>query len=251
MKANVQKKSFILFADFMTAICTLSDEQAGKLFKLIFLYVNDMDLPQIEDSGIGAMFEMFRALIDREREKWEERCRKNRENSHRRKCYGDNGLLDAGRHPPISNDSNGEQGISNVILSDNDSDIDSEGMETIVSMKPVIDERYPFDTIWKLYGKPVGDVKTIREKWNNLPETDKAAIFDYVPCYVASRPEVKYRKNFENFLSQRVWETEPLTQYSHGNRTNFESDATRRQVAIKNTSELVQEILGDDTQSVV
>ena len=33
---KVQKKSFVLFADFMSAICALSDEQAGKLFKLIF-----------------------------------------------------------------------------------------------------------------------------------------------------------------------------------------------------------------------
>ena len=46
MKEKKQKKSFVLFADFMPAIFALSDEQAGKLFKLIFLYANDMDLPQ-------------------------------------------------------------------------------------------------------------------------------------------------------------------------------------------------------------
>lgn len=247
---KVQKKSFVLFADFMSAICALSDEQAGKLFKQIFLYVNGKELPLIEDTGIGAVFEMFRALIDRESAKWEERCRKNRENSHKRKCYGDKSLLDAGMHPPTSIDNNGKQRIPNVILNDNDSDIVSEGLKTTVSMKPFIEERYPFDTIWELYGKPVGDVKTIREKWNLLSDADKAAIFDFVPCYVASRPEVKYRKNFENFLSQRVWETEPLAHYNYGINKNIESDASRRQSAIQNTSELVQEILGEDTQPV-
>ena len=251
MKEKKQKKSFVLFADFMPAIFALSDEQAGKLFKLIFLYANDMDLPQIEDNGIKAMFEMLRALIDRENEKWEERCRKNRENSHKRKCYGADSIPDIGRHPPASIDNNGGQQIPDVILNDNDSDNENEGLETSVSMKPVIGRNYSFDTIWELYGKPIGDAKALREKWNLLPEVDKAAIYDYVPRYVASRPEVRYRKNFENFLSQRVWETEPLSQFSNGNRTNIESDAARRQSAIQNTSELVREILADDNQPVV
>lgn len=251
MKEKKQKKSFVLFADFMPAIFALSDEQAGKLFKLIFLYANDMDLPQIEDNGIKAMFEMLRTLIDRENEKWEERCRKNRENSHKRKCYGADSIPEIGRHPPESIDNNGGQQIPDVILNDNDSDNENEGLETSVSMKPVIGRNYPFDTIWELYGKPIGDAKALSEKWNLLPEVDKAAIYDYVPRYVASRPEVRYRKNFENFLSQRVWETEPLSQFSNGNRTNIESDAARRQSAIQNTSELVREILADDNQPVV
>lgn len=251
MKEKKQKKSFVLFADFMPAIFALSDEQAGKLFKLIFLYANDMDLPQIEDNGIKAMFEMLRTLIDRENEKWEERCRKNRENSHKRKCYGADSIPEIGRHPPASIENNGGQQIPDVILNDNDSDNEIEGLETSVSMKPVIGRNYPFDTIWELYGKPIGDAKALREKWNLLPEVDKAAIYDYVPRYVASRPEVRYRKNFENFLSQRVWETEPLSQFSNGNRTNIESDAARRQSAIQNTSELVREILADDNQPVV
>ena len=244
--AEIRKSSFILFADFMAAVLALADEQAGKLFKLIFLYVNGMDSPKPEDPAVAAMFEMFRVQIDRENEKWEERCRKNRENSHKRKCYGADSIPEIGRHPPASIDNNGGQQIPDVILNDNDSDNENEGLETSVSMKPVIGRNYPFDTIWELYGKPIGDVKTLREKWNLLPEVDKAAIYDYVPRYVASRPEVRYRKNFENFLSQRVWETEPLTQFSNENRTNIESDAARRQSAIQNASELVREILADD-----
>jgi hypothetical protein len=245
--AEIRKSSFILFADFMAAVLALADEQAGKLFKLIFLYVNGMDSPKPEDPAVAAMFEMFRVQIDRENEKWEERCRKNRENSHKRKCYGADGIPDEGKHPPASIDNNGKQQMPDVILNDNE----NEGLETSVSMKPVIGRNYPFDTIWELYGKPIGDVKTLREKWNLLSEVDKAAIYDYVPRYVASRPEVRYRKNFENFLSQRVWETEPLTQFSNENRTNNESDAARRQSAIQNTSELVREMLAEDNLPVV
>lgn len=260
MATNQKKKSFVLFADFVTAVSVLTDEQAGRLFKQIYAYVNDLEVSKSQDPAIAAMFEMFRTQIDREAEKWAEKCRRNKEFSHMRKCYARKVSADAGRHPPVSDDNSGHPTTSDVILnendSDNDSDIvndsdnvsDSEGLETVVSMKPKEDERYPFDEIWKMYGKPVGNVSTLREKWNLLSEADKAAIFEYVPGYVASRPEVRYRRNFENFLSLRVWENEPLTNDSYGNETSHQPNASRRQSAVQDASGLMQEYLGDEEQ---
>ena len=49
MDAKLKKKSFVLFADFVTAVSVLTDEQAGKLFKLIFAYVNDMEISKSQD----------------------------------------------------------------------------------------------------------------------------------------------------------------------------------------------------------
>lgn len=252
MKEKKQKKSFVLFADFMPAIFALSDEQAGKLFKLIFLYANDMDLPQIEDNGIKAMFEMLRTLIDRENEKWEERCRKNRENSHKRKCYGADSIPDIGRHPPASIDNNGGQQIPDVILNDNDSDnvCDSEPLSTSITKNTLTDNQYSFDGIWKLYGKFVGDEAFLRKRWELLSDVDKAAIYEYVPGYVASRPMVMFRKNFENFLSQRVWENEPLNYRNYGNQARQEPNATRSQSVMQDAAELIQELLGDDSHSI-
>ncbi len=238
--AEIRKSSFILFADFMAAVLALADEQAGKLFKLIFLYVNGMDSPKPEDPAVAAMFEMFRVQIDRENERWTEKCRRNTEASHKRRCYTTAKSKSEKGHPPISDD------ILNDNDNVNDSENDSEGLETVVSMKPITDERYSFDAIWNLYGKPVGDMKTIREKWEQLPDTDKAAVFDYVPKYVASRPDVKYRKNFDNFLSLRVWENEPLANHNYGNQQNNGSDTARRMSAVHNSTELLQEFLGGD-----
>ena len=113
-------------------------------------------------------------------------------------------------------------------------------------MKPKADERYTFDEIWRMYGKPYGNVSTLREKWNLLSEADKAAIFEYVPRYVASRPEVRYRRNFENFLSLRVWENEPLTYDSHGNETSHQPNASRRQSAVQDAAGLMREYLDDE-----
>jgi hypothetical protein len=258
MKENKAKKSFILFADFMTAVSVLTDEQAGRLFKQIFAYVNDNDCSKIDDPAIAAMFEIFRTQIDREAEKWAEKCRRNKEYSHMRKCYARKVSADVGRHPPVSDDNLGHPPASDDILNDNDSDndsdndnvnaSDSEGLETVVSMKPKADERYTFDEIWRMYGKNVGNVSTLREKWNLLSEADKAAIFEYVPGYVASRPEVRYRRNFENFLSLRVWENEPLTNDSYGNETSHQPNASRRQSAVQDASGLMREYLDDDKQ---
>ena len=251
MDAKLKKKSFVLFADFVTAVSVLTDEQAGRLFKLIFAYVNDMEVSKSQDLAIAAMFEMFRTQIDREAEKWAEKCRRNKEYSHMRKCYARKVSADVGRHLPVSDDNSGHPTASDVILNDNDSDndnvnaSDSEGLETVVSMKPKADERYTFDEIWRMYGKPYGNVSTLREKWNLLSEADKAAIFEYVPRYVASRPEVRYRRNFENFLSLRVWENEPLTYDSHGNETSHQPNASRRQSAVQDASGLMREYLDD------
>lgn len=61
-----------------------------------------------------------------------------------------------------------------------------------------------------MYGKPVGNVEVLKAKWNSLSAKNKDNILAYIPLYVASTPEVRYRKNFENFLSERYWETHPL-----------------------------------------
>ena len=43
------------------------------------------------------------------------------------------------------------------------------------------------------------------------PMTAKAIV--YIKDYVKMRPNKVYRKKFCNFLQQRTWETEPLTDY--------------------------------------
>ena len=262
MAKDQKKKSFVLFADFMTAVSVLTDEQAGRLFKMIFAYVNGKDFSKADDPAIAAMFEMFRTQIDREAEKWAEKCRRNKEYSHMRKCYARTVSADVGRHPPISDDNHRQPSTSDVILNDNVNDTDNEnvnvsvndsdsgGLETVVSLKPDTDERYPFDEIWRMYGKPIGNVSTLREKWNLLSEADKAAIFEYVPGYVASRPEVRYRRNFENFLSLKVWENEPLTNDNHGNETSHQPDPARRQSVTQDAAGLMREYLDGDGQPV-
>ena len=73
-----------------------------------------------------------------------------------------------------------------------------------------------FCTVWRMYGKPVGNAVWLERQWNDLPDADKEAILGYVPLYVAERPDPKYRKNFSNFLAERTWETKPITPAAYG-----------------------------------
>ena len=96
-----------------------------------------------------------------------------------------------------------------------------------------------FETIWEMYGKPVGKKEFIEPLWDALSEEDKEAICAYIPPYVKSTPETKYRKNFKNFLSERYWESHPLTPNNHernGNSTPSDNESNRRRQEVCNAA---------------
>lgn len=64
------KKGFVLYADNKSMIDMLSDEQAGKLMKIIFQYVNDEN-PVIEDALLKIAFEPIKLQLKRDLKKYE------------------------------------------------------------------------------------------------------------------------------------------------------------------------------------
>jgi len=64
------KKSFVLYSDQRTVIDLLSDEQAGKLLKHIFSYVND-ESPGLKDLSLQLAFEPIKQQLKRDLQKWE------------------------------------------------------------------------------------------------------------------------------------------------------------------------------------
>ena len=78
-----KKKSFILYADYIKHIRRLSDEDAGRLFKAIFDYVNEGKLPDLD--GMAAMaFSFIANQLDTDLQKYEDICRKRAENIKKR-----------------------------------------------------------------------------------------------------------------------------------------------------------------------
>ena len=202
-------KSIILHLDSATAIDYLTDEQAGILIKAVFRYGRNGQMLESSDTALTALFTMLCTQIDRDHKKYEERCERNVVNAKKRyeKLHPDE------PQPPIACD--GMQSHPNACHNDNNSDNDNKtdndddnADALIISDASVSD--YSFETVWKMYGKPVGNVEVLKAKWNSLSAKNKDIILDYIPRYVASTPEIRYRKNFENFLSERYWETHPL-----------------------------------------
>ena len=200
--AKKEIKSIILYLDSAVAIDYLTDEQAGILFKAVLRYGRNGQMLESSDTALTALFTMLCTQIDRDHKKYEERCERNVTNAKKRyeKQHQDEQppAIACDRMPPHPN------ACHNDNNSDNDNNTDN----------------YSFEKVWEMYGKPVGNVEVLKEKWNSLSAKNKDNILSYIPQYVASTPEVRYRKNFDNFLSERYWETHPLNTIQNETTSN-------------------------------
>ena len=66
------KKGFILYADLINVVSQLPDETAGKLFKIILTYVNDLDV-EIDDLLLKIAFEPIKNQLKRDLKKFEDK----------------------------------------------------------------------------------------------------------------------------------------------------------------------------------
>ena len=134
-----------------------------------------------------------------------------------------------------------DDGVNTPIINDN---------KDVVEV--IVEEDFPFDKIWEMYDKKVGNVAALRETWKALSADEKRKIFKYVPIYVHVRPDRKYRKNFENFLACRTWETEPITLNELNNGSNYrnspQTNETRRAIAEQNTMLLASKFFGEQEE---
>lgn len=74
---------------------------------------------------------------------------------------------------------------------------------------------YSFEKVWELYDKKVGEKSKIQKKWEKLPNYEKQKIIAYIPDYIKSNPDKKYRKNFETFLNNKSWNDEIIENRQH------------------------------------
>lgn len=116
------KKSIIIYADCIAILEELTNEQAGRLFKAILSYVNEEPATEIVgDPAVRMAFTVLKNQIDRDSERYAERCEKNRqiaiERERRRKEL---------RAQTNTNVHERAQTNTNVTYNDNDSDNDNE-----------------------------------------------------------------------------------------------------------------------------
>lgn len=74
-----RKRAFVLYLDYRQHLELLSDEECGLLMRAIFEYEEVRSLPDF-DGALAMAFSFIRKQLDRDREAYESRCRKNAEN---------------------------------------------------------------------------------------------------------------------------------------------------------------------------
>ena len=83
------KQSFLMYMDYQEHLELLTEEEIGKLVLALFRYTKDGSLPDWpkEDRSFAALFMAFsfiRKQMDRDRDRYEETCAKNKENVQKR-----------------------------------------------------------------------------------------------------------------------------------------------------------------------
>ena len=185
-----KKKSFILYADYIKHIERLSDDEAGKLFKAIFCYVNNGRLPDLD--GMAAMaFSFISNQLDNDLQKYEETCKKRSDKvNSAKKATGD--LCD-------TNDTNEYKSIfCNTNDTDNDSVNDNENVNDIDN-----------DSVSVLHSnmRPMGEHHTIhltQKQYNDLCEKYSQAVveryIDKIDHYLYSNGKAPYKNHYDTVI---------------------------------------------------
>jgi hypothetical protein len=81
-------------------------------------------------------------------------------------------------------------------------------IDQIEESEKKLTEIYPtFNDFWELYDKKTSKPKS-QIKWNKLNQKEKVFIMIYIPNYIKSQPNKKYRKDPITFLNNEGWNDE-------------------------------------------
>ena len=122
------RDSMVLYTSYSDKFKKLSDEQIGKLARLIFAYQLDRDIPEITDPAIEIAFEVIKNDLDMNNKKYDEITEKRREAI--RKRYAQNNSIqmntnDTNEYKSIQENTNEYKSIqmnTSVTVSDSVSD---------------------------------------------------------------------------------------------------------------------------------
>lgn len=149
-------EAILISKSHIPIIQMLSDEQCGKLLKLLFRYFNGEPIGEIADKEISLVFAMCRTMLDVNRKKYEERCERNRKNAK--------GKSGSERQRVAAS---GSESQSNININKNTTTPLSGGGGGVNASAP--EEKPTTTTTTKFL--PSVNVEKFAEAWNNLRVT--------------------------------------------------------------------------------
>lgn len=84
------RKSFLIYFDWEAPLQELTNEELGELFRATFIYAKYGELIDFEHRSLKLVFGFIKSAVDRDREAYKERCKRNAENAKGGKNKGEN-----------------------------------------------------------------------------------------------------------------------------------------------------------------
>jgi hypothetical protein len=189
------KKSVIVYVDWIATFNKLEDDEAGRLIKHFFSYINDLN--PTSDRLTELLFEPMKQQLKRDLKSYEQTCERNSLNASLR--WNKNNATACDRMQ------------SNAKHADNDNDNDNENEKDNEKHTNTI---FSFDEFWETYNKKTGKANCERI-YARLKDKDYAKIKETLPIYLDSVKDKQFLKNPQTYLNGRIWEDEiyqPQTQ---------------------------------------
>jgi len=198
------KQAFLLKNTWGEIFNNLSDKQAGVLIKTLFAYnVNGEKPADLTDIEVKAYFNMMVLDCNAMKANYDRRC----------ETSAINGSLGGARvgnqnakKQPKNNLKQPIQPIQPDNENENENDLKKEKLKKEKNVFSFSDD-FCFENVWMMYGKK-GNKKTCERKWANLKNHCREAAFNHIPLYVQATPDKQFRKNFETYINQEVWNDE-------------------------------------------
>jgi hypothetical protein len=186
------KKSFNLYCDIIHTVQKLTDDQAGKLFKHILLYVTDKD-PIPNDIVTEISFEPIKQSLKKDLIKYNEMVEKNRVNGRtggRPKKNNQDGFSNNPNNPSgfSNNPTKAKKADNDIILSKDN--ISNGGWEKVIGLFPPT--------------KHNGLIEAAII-WNNLEQKEKQSVMRHLNPYIKNT-EAQFMKQIGNYFNERMWE---------------------------------------------
>ena len=182
------KKSVLIYVDWIATFNKLEDDEAGRLIKHFFSYVNDLN--PVSDRLTELLFEPIKQQLKRDLKAYEQTCQRNSLNASLR--WNKNNATACDRMQP------------NAKHADNDNDNDKEEEQETIKHTNTI---FSFDEFWETYNKKTGRVNCERI-YARLKDKDYAKIKETLPIYLASVKDKKFQMNPQTYLNGKYWEDE-------------------------------------------
>ena len=207
------KNGFVLYADMQEYFNELSDEDAGKLIKHVFSYVNDEN-PEAENAFIKLAFIPIKQQLKRDLKKYESVCSRNKVNGQKGGRPKNTDNEEDNKNPKEPKKPSGLFGNPQEPKKpDNDNDNDNDN-DTDKEIKQKTDT---FIIFWNYYHKITGRKKEDKEPalkyWNKIKIEEQRKAYNNVEKWYNSlsdkmKNDKQFIKKCRTYLSDKNYNDE-------------------------------------------